>query len=727
MLIHVWEDGPVFQIQTAHTTYLMGVILGRYLGNLYYGKRMEDHNVLYLSRVNAEADAAFFRDKAPILDRLYFEYPVSGGGDFRDTCLQVRDSQGRRRVELRYAGYRIFTGKPALEGMPAAFAGESDSETLEITLRDEPLGLKILLRYSVFSDSDAIVRSVVAVNEGMEPLYLEKILSACIDMDDESFCLITLQGGSCRERHIQCEKLTRGKHAVASLRGETSHQAQAFLALTTCETSQLHGDVYAMHLIYSGNFLAEAERDYQDGVRMTLGIHPDNFEWVLEPGAKFETPEAVLVYSDHGIGSMTRTFHDLYRNHLIRSPWLHRPRPILINNWEATYFNFDDEKLLAIAREAKRCGIEMLVMDDGWFGRRNGDTCSLGDWTVNPEKIRCGMKMLSERIHAEGLKFGVWFEPEMVSPDSDLYRAHPDWAIQVPNRENSQSRNQFVLDLTRQEIADHVYESVASILREAEIDYVKWDMNRCLTDLGSFALDASHMGELSHRYMLAVYRLQERLLQEFPDLLLENCSGGGGRFDPGMLYYSPQIWTSDNMDPVERLLIQEGTALLYPLSTMGAHVGACPNHSVGRVTPLETRANVAMAGTFGYELDITKLPEKEKKQIAVLNETYHKYETLIREGDYFRIASYRENGRYDCWQVVDREKNECLVTYVQVRCETVRKSTPLRLRGLNPGKQYRLEETGELYSGELLMRAGFLQNQLFGDYQSCLIHLTAVK
>ena len=727
MLIHVWEDGPVFQIQTAHTTYLMGVILGRYLGHLYYGKRMEDHNVLYLSRVNAEADAAFFRDKAPILDQLYFEYPVSGGGDFRDTCLQVRDSQGRRRVELRYAGYRIFTGKPTLEGMPAAFAGESDSETLEITLRDEPLGLKILLRYSVFSDSDAIVRSVVAVNEGMEPLYLEKILSACIDMDDESFCLISLQGGSCRERHIQCEKLTRGKHAVASLRGETSHQAQAFLALTTCETSQLHGDVYAMHLIYSGNFLAEAERDYQDGVRMTLGIHPDNFEWVLEPGAKFETPEAVLVYSDHGIDSMTRTFHDLYRNHLIRSPWLHRPRPILINNWEATYFNFDDEKLLAIAREAKRCGIEMLVMDDGWFGRRNGDTCSLGDWTVNPEKIRCGMKMLSERIHAEGLKFGVWFEPEMVSPDSDLYRAHPDWAIQVPNRENSQSRNQFVLDLTRQEIADHVYESVASILREAEIDYVKWDMNRCLTDLGSFALDASHMGELSHRYMLAVYRLQERLLQEFPDLLLENCSGGGGRFDPGMLYYSPQIWTSDNMDPVERLLIQEGTALLYPMSTMGAHVGACPNHSVGRVTPLETRANVAMAGTFGYELDITKLPEKEKKQIAVLNETYHKYETLIREGDYFRIASYRENGRYDCWQVVDREKNECLVTYVQVRCETVRKSTPLRLRGLNPGKQYRLEETGELYSGELLMRAGFLQNQLFGDYQSCLIQLTAVK
>ena len=726
MAIRIWEEGPIFQIQTAHTTYLMGVVMGRYLGHLYYGARMEDHHALYLARSGAEADEAFFKNKLQFLDRFYFEYPVSGGGDFRDACLRVRDSQGRSRVELCYEGYRLLSGKPALEGLPAAFAGKSEAETLEITLRDAPLGLKILLRYSVFSDSDAILRSAVAVNEGAVPLYLEKILSACLDMDGEGFDCITLQGGWARERHIQCEKLTRGRHAVASFRGETSHQAQAFLALTTHGTDQNCGDVYAMHLIYSGNFLAEAERDYQDGARMTLGIHPDNFEWVLEPGGRFETPEAVLVYSAHGLGEMTRTFHNLYRDHLIRSPWLHKPRPILINNWEATYFDFDDEKLLSIAREAKQCGVEMLVMDDGWFGKRNSDNCSLGDWTVNREKLKCGMGALSRRVHAEGLKFGVWFEPEMVSPDSDLYRAHPDWAIQVPERENTMQRNQFVLDLSRQEVADHVYECVASVLREAEIDYVKWDMNRYLTDLGSFALDAAHMGELSHRYVLAVYALQERLIREFPDLLLENCSGGGGRFDPGMLYYSPQIWTSDNQDPVERLLIQEGTALLYPLSTMGAHVCASPNHTVGRATPLETRAAVAMAGAFGYELDITKLPEEEKRQIAAWNKTYHQYEALIREGDYFRLASYRENGRYDCWQVADRDRNECLVTYVQVRCESMRKSTCLRLRGLDPKKRYCLAETGEVYSGELLMQAGYLQKQLFGDYQSRLLHWTAV-
>lgn len=419
---------------------------------------------------------------------------------------------------------------------------------------------------------------------------------------------------------------------------------------------------------------------------------------------------------------MTRSFHNLYRNHLIRSKYLHTKRPILVNNWEATYFDFDDDKLVAIAKEAKKAGIEMLVLDDGWFGKRANDECALGDWLANEEKLKGGLKALVERINGEGLKFGLWFEPEMISPDSDLYRAHPDWAIQVPGREISMGRFQYVLDITRQEVVDYIYESVARILRSANIEYVKWDMNRQITDIGSFALDSEHMGEFSHRYVLGLYQMQERLLQEFPDLLLENCSGGGGRFDAGMLYYSPQIWTSDDMDPIERLSIQEGTALLYPLSTMGAHICACPNHSVGRTTPIETRAHVALAGTFGYELDLTKLTEEEKKKATAFNQEYHKYNDLIREGDYYRLASYRENNMYDCWQVVSPDRSESLVTYVQARFEVMRKSRRLRLEGLDHKAAYRLEGTDQVFSGEMLMNAGYLQEMLRGDYGSVLLH-----
>lgn len=720
------EENKIFQINTPNTTYLMGVAQGKYLGHLYYGKRMESCDGAYLMRMSAgeAAKHSYRRDKVALMDSFFFEYPTWGVGDYRDPCLRVRDEGGHRVCELHYDGYEIVEGKPKLAGMPATFPGkapEQGAQTLVITLRDAVLGLKIELRYSVFEDSDALIRSVAAVNEGKEKLYLEKILSACLDMDNDSFDLITLHGCWARERHITSRKVTEGKHTVSSLRGESSHQMQPFMALTTEGTSQKNGDVYAMNFVYSGNFVAETQLDYQEGIRMSMGLHPDGFEWVLEPGARFETPEVVLVYSAQGLGKMTHTFHELYKNHLIRSKYLHSKRPILINNWEATYFDFDDDKLVAIAKEAKKLGIEMLVMDDGWFGKRNNDECALGDWQVNEEKLKGGLKSLVDRVNAEGLKFGIWFEPEMISPDSDLYRAHPDWAIQVPGREITMGRCQYVLDLARQEIVDYAYETVAKVLRSANIEYVKWDMNRPLADLGSFGLDSAHMGEFSHRYMLGVYQMQERLLTEFPDLLLENCSGGGGRFDPGMLYYSPQIWTSDDMDPVERLSIQEGTALLYPLSTMGAHICVCPNHSVGRVTPMETRAHVALAGTFGYELDVTKLSEEEKEKAVGFNQEYHKYNELVREGDYYRIASYRENNLYDCWQVVSRDQKKCLVTYVQVRFETQRKSIRLRLCGLDPRANYRLEETGEVYAGEMLMNAGFLQNMIFGDYGSRLL------
>lgn len=729
MGIRVCEEKKIFSISTPNTTYLMGVSGENLLGHMYYGKRMEDMDGYYLLRSgdSPEEKHNHLRDKVGYLDSFSFEYPVWGTGDFRDPCLRVRDENGYRACELHYEAYEILEGKPALSGMPSTFAGKEEGQgarTLIITLRDEVLGLKVLLRYSIFEDSDAIIRSVAAVNESGKKLYLEKILSACLDMDNEDFDLITLHGCWARERHITPHKVTEGKHTVSSLRGETSHHMQPFMALTTNGTSQTEGSVYAMNFVYSGNFIAQTELDHRESVRMSLGIHPDGFEWVLNPGEQFEAPEAVLIYSAHGLGKMTRTFHDLYKNHLIRSKYLHSKRPILINNWEATYFDFDDDKLVAIAAEAKKLGIEMLVMDDGWFGKRCNDECALGDWQVNETKLRGGLKSLVDRVNAEGLKFGIWFEPEMISPDSDLYRAHPDWAIQIPGRPINMARHQYVLDLTRQEIVDYAYECVAKVIRSANIEYVKWDMNRPLSDIGSAALDSEHMGEFYHRYVLGVYQMQERLIREFPDLLLENCSGGGGRFDPGMLYYSPQIWTSDDMDPIERLSIQEGTALLYPLSSMGAHICVCPNHSVGRITPMETRAHAALAGTFGYELDITKLTEEEKTKAIAFNRDYHKYNDLIREGDYYRIASYRENYLYDCWQVTDKDQTRTLVTYIQVRYETERKSRRLKLSGLDPKARYRLEQTGELYSGEMLMNAGYLQPMLFGDYRSILLYFT---
>ena len=545
-------------------------------------------------------------------------------------------------------------------------------------------------------------------------------------MDNKDFEAISLHGSWARERQIQTVPVSHGKYSVESIRGESSHQDHPFLALKTKNADQENGEVYAMHFVYSGNFKAQVQSDQFDQVRMTMGIHPEDFTWKLKEGESFQAPETVLVYSAQGLGQMTRIFHDFYRNHLIRSEYKNQKRPILINNWEATYFDFDTDKLIAIAKQASALGIEMLVMDDGWFGNRCDDNRALGDWFVNEEKLKGGLKYLVDEVNKLGMKFGIWFEPEMISPDSDLYRAHPDYAIAIPGREPSLCRNQYVLDLTRKEVRDYAYECVAKILRSANIEYVKWDMNRQLSDIGSLELPADQMGELYHRYVLAVYEMQERMMTEFPHLLLENCSGGGARFDPGMLYYSPQIWCSDDTDAIERLKIQEGTALIYPLSTMGAHVSDCPNHTVGRVTPFETRGYVALAGTFGYELDVTKIPESDREQIPAQVAMYHKYNELVREGDYYRIASYAENHYFDCYGVVSKDKKEALYTYVQVLNRPNYHSRRIYLKGLAAEKYYAIEGEEGTWSGEQLMNAGLLVQNPFGDFKGKLIHLTEV-
>ena len=598
--------------------------------------------------------------------------------------------------------------------------------TLEITCVDELLNLEVVLVYSIFKDLNVVTRSQRITNRGTSNLYLLEALSACLDLQNRDYEYIQLPGLQTRERHIQREPIAYGRQNMASSRGETSHVEHPFLAVLEKTATGSQGEVYGMNLVYSGNFLAQIERNEIDDLRVVMGINPRNFTWKLEQKECFTTPEAVIVYSANGLDEMTHTFHDLYRNHLIRSPYKDKKRPILINNWEATYFDFNEEKLLSIAKDAAKRGIEMFVMDDGWFGQRSSDTCALGDWVVNEEKLKGGLPYLVGEINKLGMKFGIWFEPEMVSMDSDLYRAHPDYALQIPGREGTQQRNQLVLDYSRQEVRDCIYQMIYNVMKQANIEYIKWDMNRYLTDLGSFAYPADRQGEIFHRYVMGVYELQERLLKDFPNLLLENCSAGGGRFDAGMLYYSPQIWCSDNTEAIERLEIQEGTSLVYPLSSMGAHISDCPDHILGRTTPFETRGHVALAGTFGYELDITRIPEENKDMIPQQVAMYHKYNDLVRTGDYYRLTSYRENQTNDSWMVVSKDKKEAVVTFVQVRAKSWYFQKPIRFKGLDENRIYKIEGTEELLSGAALMHAGYTPVVKATDYSSCLIHICSM-
>ncbi|MCI8562174.1 MAG: alpha-galactosidase [Lachnospiraceae bacterium] len=726
MGIYFDEEKKIFKLDTENTSYLIGLTGEGYVGHIYYGKKLLRTGGRYLLRTE-KSPSVLKREKSSFLDTFPMEYPTCGVGDYRESCLDVMNPMGQTGCEFFYRSHEVIEGKPALKGLPASFGKAGETETLFIHCEDPVLGLWVTLSYSVFMKEDVITRSVKIENKSTSTLVLDKVYSACLDMDNRDFEMVSLAGSWGRERRIQRSALSYGRKNMSSIRGESSHQEHPFMALVTPETTQDQGEAYGMHFVYSGNFMAQAELGQYDQVRAVMGINAWQFSWQLLPSESFQAPEVVLVYSDEGLGKMSRRLHDFYRNHMIRSPYVFKKRPILINNWEATYFNFNTEKLLDIAREAKKSGIEMLVMDDGWFGKRNNDNCSLGDWVVNEEKITTGLKDLVDKVNEIGLEFGIWFEPEMVSPDSDLFREHPDWAIGIVDRERTQSREQYVLDLSRQEVVDYVYECVAKILRSANIAYVKWDMNRQLCDMGSAVLPQNQQGELFHRYVLGVYQLQERLVTEFPELLLENCSGGGARFDPGMIYYSPQIWCSDDTDAMERLRIQEGTALIYPLSCMGAHVSDCPNHVLNRVTPFSTRGNVALAGTFGYELDITKIAEEDREQIPGQVERYHKYNHLVQSGDYYRIASWNSEKPYDCWAVVSKDREEVLVTCVQVLASPNRHSYCMHLKGLDSEKQYCLEETGEIFGGDELMQCGILISGLSGDFQSKLFYFKAVE
>ncbi|KFL15831.1 alpha-galactosidase [Geobacillus stearothermophilus] len=717
-----------FHLQASDTSYVMQLVRSGHLAHLYWGKKIRSANG---SRRFQFFDRPFSPNPDPSdrtfsLDTLPQEYPAYGNTDFRAPAYQVQLENGSTVTDLRYKTHRIYKGKPRLNGLPATYVEhEQEAETLEIVLLDALIGLEVTLQYTAYEKWNVITRAARFENKGDERLKLLRALSMSVDFPTADYDWIHLPGAWGRERWIERRPLVTGVQAAESRRGASSHQQNPFIALAAKNADEHQGEVYGFSLVYSGNFLAQVEVDQFRTARVSMGINPFDFTWLLEPGESFQTPEVVMVYSDQGLNGMSQTYHELYRTRLARGAFRDRERPILINNWEATYFDFNEEKIMNIARTAAELGIELFVLDDGWFGERDDDRRSLGDWVVNRRKLPNGLNGLAKQVNELGLQFGLWIEPEMVSPNSELYRKHPDWCLHVPNRPRSEGRNQLVLDYSRQDVCDYMIETISNVLASAPITYVKWDMNRHMTEIGSAALPPERQRETSHRYMLGLYRVMDEITARFPHILFESCSGGGGRFDPGILYYMPQTWTSDNTDAVSRLKIQYGTSLVYPVSAMGAHVSAVPNHQVGRVTSLKTRGHVAMSGNFGYELDITKLTETEKQIIKEQVAFYKDVRRLVQFGTFYRLLSPFE-GNEVAWMFVSEDQSEALVAYFRVLAEANAPLSYLRLKGLDPNQDYEIEGLG-VYGGDELMYAGVAVPHRLGDFISMMWRLKAVR
>lgn len=719
-----------FCLQTGRSTYVMQIYGDGHLVHQYWGRtidcRPEDGNLLEAREDRSEAGVV---DE----DRVCLEYPVFGAGDFRTPALDFRTANGTSAARLRYAGHTITAGKPRLEGLPAVYVEkEAEAETLAIRLEDAGAGVEVELLYTVMQGFDAVIRSVRVSNAGGRDLLLERAMSAAVDFGRADFDMLQLSGAWGRERTPCRRPLMPGMQAVDSKRGMSSHQHNPFLALLGKDAQEDAGEVYGFSLIYSGDFLAQAEVDEYRQTRVQLGLNPFGFRWLLRPGESFQSPETVMVYSDRGLGGMSRTYHRLYRTRLCRGRFRDARRPILINNWEATSFHFDEDKIAALAEDAAPLGIELLVLDDGWFGKRDSDKSSLGDWVADRRKLPGGLDGLARRVRRTGMQFGLWMEPEMVSSDSDLYRSHPDWCLHVPEKKPEHTfrqRNQLVLDFSRADVCDAVTEMITRVLCSAPISYVKWDMNRPHTDVGSAALPPERQGEVAHRFQLGLYRVMETVTSRFPDVLWEGCAGGGGRFDPGILYYMPQIWTSDDTDGVERLKIQYGTSLVYPAGAMSAHVSASPNQQVGRETPLGFRAAVAMAGNFGYELDLTGLSAADKAAIRGQIACYRRAADLVREGDLYRLRSPFA-GNLAAWMFVSPDRRQALVTVCRVLGRPDGEVVRLPLRGLDAGRLYRVtpeapapENPPLTAGGGGLMRVGLPVRWQKGDFQAIQIWL----
>ena len=720
MSIKINEEKLQFHLQGKNTSYVMQVIRDGYLAHLYWGKRINKYRgsnkIVFMDRgFSPNPDD---KDRTFSLDTIPQEYQAFGNGDFRIPAYQVRINDGYRISDLRYKGYGLYKGKRDLEGLPATYVNYiEEAETLEIIMEDVVIGLEVTLSYTLFKELDVITRSVSFSNKGKESIRLLRALSMSVDFRDDDFEMITLYGAHNNEKNIARRKIVPGVQLIDSCRGASSPQQAPFLALVRKDTTEDRGEVYSFNLVYSGNFTAQVQVDSYNNTRVSMGINPFDFSWLLEVGKGFQTPEAVMVYTQNGIGEMSRIYHKLYSQNLCRGKFKNKVRPILINNWEATYFDFDEEKIESIAKEGRELGIELFVLDDGWFGRRDDDNSSLGDWIVDKRKLPNGLEALANKITSIGMEFGIWFEPEMVSIDSDLYRKHPDWCIHVPNRPHTLGRNQLVLDLSRDEVCNYIIESVSNILSSAPITYVKWDMNRHVTDIGSEILTCERQEEVSHRYILGLYRVMEELVSRFPNVLFESCSSGGGRFDAGMLYYMPQTWTSDNTDAICRTKIQYGTSLVYPAITMGAHVSTAPNHQVGRTTPLETRGHVAMTGNFGYELDLTKLTNEEKEMVREQVKLYNDIREIVQFGELYRIFNPFD-GNEAAWNFVSNDKSEFVATYVRILSLPAAPIRTIKFKGLNSEYDYQDISTGEIFGGDELMNVGITIERVKQDFLS---------
>ena len=715
------EKDRTFTLQTKNTTYQMQVDRYGFLLHLYYGKKTDtcmDYLLTYYDRGFSGNPYDAGEDRTYSMDTLPQEFPCYGNGDFRSTAFAVENADGSMSCDLRYKSHKICDGKYNLEGLPAVYASEEEAQTLEILMEDPVTGVKVVLLYGVLPAQDVITRSVCVKNESSGKIYLNKIESASLDFLYGDYELLTFYGRHAMERNVQRVPVVHGTQKIGSVRGTSSHQYNPMMILAEKETTEDKGNCYAMSFVYSGCFQGEVLKDQLNQTRMMLGLQEEAFRYPLETGEMFQAPEVILSYSSEGMNRLSQNLHHCIRQHICRGKYKEKIRPILINSWEAAYFDFTGDTIYELAKAAKEVNIDMLVMDDGWFGKRDDDNSGLGDWFVNEKKLGGTLGNLIKRINDLGVKFGIWIEPEMVSEDSDLYRKHPDWALTVPGRNPVRSRNQLVLDFSRKEVVDEIYDQICKVLDQGNIEYVKWDMNRSLMDVYSSV--TRDQGRVLHDYVLGLYDFLERLVQRYPNLLIEGCSGGGGRFDAGMMYYTPQIWCSDNTDAIDRLRIQYGTSFGYPVSVVGSHVSAVPNHQTGRKTPLHTRGVVAMSGTFGYELNLMKLSEEEKQEIREQIAEYKSYASIIQNGLYYRLSNPTTE-EICAWEFVhtdEKEQSKVLLNIVMQVIHGNMTVNYVKLQGLEETAVYREEKSGKRYTGAALMYGGMPLPIEPGEYQA---------
>lgn len=720
MAITFNETTRIFALTTAHTTYQMQADAQGYLLHLYYGARTAgemDYLLNYGDRGFSGNPNSAGSDRTYSLDALPQEYPSLGTGDFRNYALNIENADGSQCCNPVYITHEIAAGKYTLKGLPFVRAEENEAETLKIILEDPVTKVELHLLYGVLEKEDIITRSVIIKNAGKAPVTVKKAQSACLDFLHGDYDLIKFYGRHAMERNMERMPVSHESTRIGSRRGTSSHQYNPGVILAGKNTNEDSGSCYGMLFVYSGNFLVEAEKDQYDQTRIQMGLTDELFAYPLEAGAEFIAPEVILSYTNKGLSRLSQQYHHCIMNHICQGKYVHANRPVLINSWEAAYFDFTGDTIVELAKEAKALGIDMVVMDDGWFGKRNDDNSSLGDWYVNEEKLGGTLTKLIERVNAEGVKFGIWIEPEMVSEDSDLYREHPEWAITIPGRKPVRSRNQLVLDFSRKEVRDEIFKRICAVLDQGNVEYIKWDMNRSLADI--------YAPNVTYDYVLGVYDFLEKLTNRYPDILIEGCSGGGGRFDAGMLYYTPQIWCSDNTDAINRTRIQYGTSFFYPVAAMGSHVSAVPNHQTGRVTSMHTRGVAAMSGTFGYELNPALLNAKEKAEIRAQLAQYREYQELIREGDYYRLSNpFQDN--FAAWMVVSDDRSKALVSVIRLTAEANPPAAYVTLKGMEEDAFYREKTTGKVYPGAALMEAGILLPAAVSEYEAYQIELERV-